>query len=156
MYCQGVSIGLLGWLLLVPSPLTAQRRPDPVESLEVGQFIKIRTVNHGIHIGRIGWLTTDTVYLRPERGSSAVATAAIEQLWLRGTATKKGAVIGGAVGGVLGGLLFAFTSYAVCDAAQCGVDAGVTVVGLATGAAFGAITGAVFGAMAGQWHREYP
>jgi len=156
MYYQRVSIALLGWLLLVASQLPAQWRPDPVESLEVGQLIKIRTVNRGIHIGRIGRLTTDTVYLRPQRGSSTVATAAIEELWVRGTATKKGAVIGGVVGGALGGLLFAFTSYAMCDAAQCGVDSGVAVVGLATGAAFGAITGAVFGAMAGQWHREYP
>ncbi|UCG88200.1 MAG: hypothetical protein JSW71_06555 [Gemmatimonadota bacterium] len=156
MYYQRVSIALFALLLSAPCEVLAQRRPDPLESLEVEQLVKLRTVNHGLHIGRVARLTRDTIYLRPQRGSSAVATAAVDELWVRGTATKKGAVIGSILGGALGGLLSAYASYAVCDAARCGVDASLTVIGLATGAAFGAITGAVFGAMAGQWNKEYP
>ncbi|UCD25409.1 MAG: hypothetical protein JSW51_05705, partial [Gemmatimonadota bacterium] len=77
-------------------------------------------------------------------------------LWIRRTATKKGAVIGGVTGAIIGALSFAFMSYAVCDAASCSVDPEITGVGLITGAVFGSITGAVFGAMFGQWHLEYP
>jgi hypothetical protein len=156
MHRRSVSVAILGWLVLAPSQVLAQRRPAQIESLEVGQLIKIRTVNHGLHIGRVLRVTRDTVFLGPERGSSTVATAAVDKLWVRGTATKRGAAVGGAVGAALGGLLFAYTSYALCDAGRCGVDPGATVIGLAAGAVFGAITGAVLGAMAGQWHEEYP
>jgi len=143
-------------LLTFPSLAWAQRRPLNFESLDVEQLIRIRTVNHGIHIGRLSGLTRDTLFLRPERGSGAVEIAAIDQLWVRGTATKKGAMIGGVTGAVLGVVSFAFLSYAFCDAASCAVDMGVTSIGVVAGGVVGSITGAVFGAMFGQWHPEYP
>lgn len=157
MHYRRFSIAIFGWLfVLAPPELWAQRRADPVQSLEVGQLVKIHTVGRGLHIGRITRLESDTVYLLPERGSARVATAAIDELWVRGTATKKGALVGGASGGAIGSLLLGYLSYAVCDAAECAVDPGVALEGLAIGAVFGAITGAVFGAMVGQWHRHYP
>jgi hypothetical protein len=157
MCYRSVSLAVLGLLCaLGPLELQGQHRADPIRSLEVGQLVKIRTLHRGVHIGRVRRLESDTVHLWPQDGSARVAMAAIDQLWVRGTATKKGALIGGTLGGVLGGLLLGYASYAVCDAAECAVDAGVALEGLAGGAAFGAITGAVFGAMMGQWHQEYP
>ena len=143
-------------LLLLPSQCLTQRLPARLESLEIEQLIKIRTVNHGLHIGRLARMSDDTLFLRPQRGSKAVGTAVIDQLWVRGTAAKKGAVIGGTLGAALGGLLFAYVSYGVCDAAHCSVDPGVTLVGLVNGGLVGAATGALLGAIGRQWHRRYP
>jgi hypothetical protein len=142
--------------LASPFSTWAQRRSFEFQSLDIEQLIKLRTINHGIHIGRVTGFSGDSLFLRPERGSDAVELAAIEQLWVRRTATKKGAVIGGVTGAILGALSFAFMSYAVCDAASCSVDLRVTGIGVVAGGVFGSITGAVFGAMFGQWHSKYP
>jgi len=142
--------------LTLPSLAWAQRRPLNLESFDVEQLIKLRTVNHGIHIGRLTGLRSDSLFLRSERGNDAVEVAVIDHLWVRGTATKKGAMIGGVTGAVLGAVSFAFLSYAFCDAASCAVDMGAAGIGVVAGGVVGSITGAVFGAMFGQWHREYP
>ena len=142
--------------LTFPSTAWAQRRALMFESFDVEQLLKLRTVNHGIHIGRLTGLSGDTLFLKSDRGNDAVEVAAIDHLWVRGTATKKGAVIGGVTGALLGALSFALLSYTFCDAASCAVDVGVTGIGVVTGGVVGSITGAVFGAMFGQWHLEYP
>ncbi len=142
--------------LVLATGASAQRRSVVLESLDLDQLVKIQTVNHGIHVGRLTGLTGDYLFLRPKTGSKAVEVAAVDELWVRGTATRKGAVIGGVTGAILGALTSVFMSYAVCDLASCSVDAGVTGIGLLVGGAFGSVTGAVFGAMFGQWHRAYP
>jgi hypothetical protein len=119
-------------------------------------LVKVRTRTHGLHIGRVAGLTADTLYLRPERGSNAVELAAVRDVWVRGTATKDGALLGGVLGGALGAGLAALMSVGVCDAAECSVDAEVTVSGMLVGVATGAVTGAVIGAMFGKWHRKFP
>jgi hypothetical protein len=142
--------------LILPSTAWAQRRALNLESLDVEQLIRIRTVNHGVHIGRLTGLTSDSLFLRPERGSNAVEVAAIDQLWVRGTAYRKGAVIGGVTGAVLRAVSFALLSCAFTDGAGCAVDMGAIGIGVFTGGVVGSITGAVFGAIFGQWHQEYP
>lgn len=139
-----------------PSLAWAQQRSLRLESLDVEQLIRIRTVNHGVHIGRLIGQTSVSLFLRPEHGSNAVEVAAIDQLWVRGTAYRKGAVIGGVTGAVLGAVSFALLSCAYTDGAGCADDMGAIGIGVFTGGVVGSITGAVFGAMFGQWHQEYP
>jgi hypothetical protein len=143
-------------LYLMPIQAVAQRLQDKLQSFEPEVRLRIRTINYGIHIGRLERVASDTVYLQPQRGSSAVGIDAIDRVWVRGTATKKGAVIGGVTGAALGALSFAMFSYGVCDAAQCSVDVGATVTGAVVVGLVGAATGAVFGAMFGQWHPKFP
>jgi hypothetical protein len=141
---------------VMPLQATAQRLDERLRSFEPEVRLRIRTVNQGIHIGRLARVEGDTLYLTPERGSATVGIDAIDRLWVRGTASKKGATIGGVTGAVLGAVSFALLSYGICDAAECSVDGRVAVVGGVVIGAAGAVTGAVLGAMFGQWHLKFP
>jgi hypothetical protein len=134
----------------------AQQMPERFGSIDPDQLVRVRTRQHGLHVGRLAGVTSDSLLLRPQRGSSAVEIAAISELWVRGTATREGAMIGGAVGGVLGAAFLSWFSVAMCDAAECSVEGTATAVGLFGGAVVGAISGAVLGAMSGKWHRRFP
>lgn len=134
----------------------AQRLPQQLETLVPQQLVLVHTVRHGTHIGRFTALVGDTLYLEPERGSGTIEIAAISDIWLRGTATKQGAVIGGITGAVAGATLLAIASVGFCDAAACSIDGTAVVAGLFGGGTFGIISGAVIGAMFWQWHRRYP
>ncbi len=150
---------LLPWLTLVASastPGVAQRLPKQLETLSPHQLVLVRTSRFGMHIGRFTALLGDTLYLEPERGSGSIELAAISDVWVRGTATVKGAIIGGVSGAVVGAAFLALASYGLCDAAVCSVDGTAVIAGLIGGGAFGTISGAVIGAMFGQWHRRYP
>lgn len=154
--------GVRTWMLavvsvsVIPPPATAQRPDETLRSFKPEVQLRISTVNRGIHIGRLARVANDTVHLVPQRGSGTVAIDAIDRVWVRGTATKKGAVAGGVTGAVLGALGFALFSYGVCDAAECSVDGSAVLLGLAIGGATGAATGAVVGSMFGQWHLKFP
>jgi len=141
---------------VMPHCAAAQRLDEQLRSFEPEVRLRIRTVNHGIHIGRLERVERDTLYLMPERGSATVGIDAIDRLWVRGTASKKGAVIGGVTGAALGALSLALFSYGICDAAECRVDGRATVLGAVVGGAAGAVTGAVFGAMFGRWELKFP
>lgn len=142
--------------LVIPPQATAQRLDETLRSFEPEVQLRISTVSRGIHIGRLARVANDTVHLVPQRGSGTVAIDAIDRVWVRGTATKKGAVAGGITGAVLGVLSFALFSYGVCDAAECSVDGSAALLGGALGGATGAVTGAVVGSMFGQWHLKFP
>jgi len=152
------SIAVLFTLILLPLPTSAagQQAPKRFGSFDPDQLLRIRTQRHGLHIGRFAAATTDTLYLKPERGSSAVEIAAISELWVRGTATREGALLGGTVGAALGTALLSLASLGLCDAAECSVDGVAAVVGLFGGAVVGAVSGAVIGAMGNKWHRRSP
>lgn len=143
-------------LILGSQAATAQQIPQQFETLQADQLVRIRTTTHGLHIGRVVEVSGDSLYLRPEQGSESVEMAAVKGLWVRGTATVKGAKIGGILGATVGGALAAMASVAFCDAASCTVDAGIAAGGLLVGGVTGAVSGAVIGAMFGQWHRRYP
>ncbi len=149
-------LALICTALCLPAPTLPQQAPARFGSFRQTQLVRIRTVHHGLHVGRFVAMTADSIFLRPQRGSDTIETAAISELWVRGTATRQGAVIGAATVGVVGAAMLSLLSVAMCDAAECAVDGRATVVGLIGGAVAGAISGAVLGAMAGRWHRRYP
>jgi len=141
---------------VMPPCAAAQRLDEQLRSFEPAIRLRIRTVNRGIHIGRLERVERDTLYLMPERGSATVGIDAIDRLWARGTASKKGAVIGGVTGAALGAAGFALFSYGICDAAECSVDGRAAVLGAVVGGVAGAVTGAVLGAMFGRWELKFP
>lgn len=141
---------------VIPPQATAQRPDETLRSFEPEVQLRISTVNRGIHIGRLARVANDTVHLVPQRGSGTVAIDAIDRVWVRGTATKKGAVAGSITGAVLGALSFALFSYGICDAAECSVDGSAALLGGVLGGATGAVTGAVVGTMFGEWHLRFP
>lgn len=146
-----LSVLLASW----SPPAAAQQLPEVVRSLRPEQVIRIRTVRHGEHVGRFTGLQGDTLHLLPERGSSRVALDAVEQLWVRGTAAKTGALIGAIGGGVLSGAFFAWFTSALCETESCEtLEAGI--VGGLLGAGVGALGGAVLGTFVDKWHRRWP
>ncbi len=140
----------------IPARTIAQRVGETLQSFEPEVRLRIRTVNKGIHIGRLERVAGDTLFMSPLSGSGKVEINAIDQIWVRGTATEKGALIGGVTGAVLGALTFALFSYGICDAADCRVDGQAVILGGVIVGATGAATGAVIGAMLGQWHLKFP
>ena len=145
-------------LVLLPAgrhDLVAQELPRVVESLRPAQDIRIRTVGQAIHIGRFVRADTDTLLLEPERGTGRVALGDVDALWVRGTAARTGALIGGVAGGVGTGLFFAWIVDGLCETDDCkALEAGL--VGFGIGAAAGALTGLVLGTFVDKWHRRFP
>ena len=146
---------LLSSLLLPAGATAAQELPRVVASLRPDQDIRIRTVGRAIHVGRFLRTTGDTLLLAAASGPDPVALGDVDALWVRGTAARTGALIGGIAGGVGTGLFFAWIVDALCDTDDCQtVEAGI--VGFGIGAAAGALTGLVLGTFADKWHQRFP
>lgn len=145
----------LSVLLLLPGATSAQRLPQVIQGLRPEQDIRIRTVGRAMHVGRFVRARADTLFLDEERGSGRVAVVDVEALWVRGTAAKTGAMVGGVLGGVGTGLFFAWIVSALCETSDCDtLEAGV--LGFGIGAAAGGLTGLVLGTFVDKWHRRYP
>ena len=145
------------FLLSLPpvTRLAAQQLPRVVESLKPEQDVRIRTVGRAIHVGRFLRADGDTLWFAPERGTGRVALVDVEALWVRGTAAKTGALVGGIAGGVGTSLFFMWIVDALCETDDCEtVEAGILGFGL--GAAGGALTGLVLGTFIDKWHGRYP
>lgn len=165
----GGLVALLGLLwaggLLRPAGAAAQApRQDSVRSavfeLERGTTIRLSS-DRGVVEGTLTRVDGDGLVLGPD--PHVYGLAAVDTLWVRGRATRKGALIGGIAGGVGGGLFGGFlglVSEALCEY-ECpdgdflhyaGWVAGTGLVGTIGGAGLGALIGSAFP----RWHRKYP
>ncbi len=90
-------------------------------------------------------------------GLAQLSSSDIDKLWVRGRATKTGAIIGGIVGllaGVGYGLLL---GEVICNNEDCNADTGTVVAALGLGGALaGAGGGALIGAAIPKWHLRFP
>jgi hypothetical protein len=126
-----------------------------VRSLEPGQTVRIR-VHGGDRIeSRIHSLRAGSLALQLGEDSTAFDVAAIDSLWVRGTAARTGAIAGAAVVGVAS---FAFWA-ALCDGLSdgpggCKEWGRVTAYSLA-GAGAGALIGAGVGTLVPKWRLRY-
>jgi|SRR5947209_15114445 len=126
-----------------------------VRSLKPGQTIRIR-VHAGDRIeSRVRSLRAESLALQLLGDSAAFDVAAIDSLWVRGTATRTGAIAGAAVVGVASVAFWAALCQGLSDGpGGCTEWGRVTAYSLA-GAGVGALIGAGVGALLPKWRLRY-
>ena len=135
-----------------PTPLAAA-----LERLRPGQNVRITTTDKETTEGRLAAIHDGRLLFEGSklaaRFPDGVPLANVEKAWVRGRATKTGALTGGALGGVATAALFGIFVYALCEVDSCRDDwpAGA-VIGLALGGTAGALTGSLIGAASPEWH----
>jgi hypothetical protein len=120
--------------------------------LKPDRFVRIQVPDLGRVQGRVGGLTGSDLVLQDEGNSRRVQLAAVDTLWIRGRATKTGAIIG-AVLGIGAGVFLGALGEALCeyDCNHNYVLSGALIVGAMGGAA-----GAVIGTAIPRWRRVFP
>jgi hypothetical protein len=126
-----------------------------IRTLKPGQTVRIR-VHGGDRIeSRIRSLQAESITLQLVGDSAAFDIAAIDSLWVRGRATRTGAIAGAAVVGIAS---FAFWA-ALCEGLSegpGGCKEWGTVTGFSVaGAGGGALIGAGVGALVPKWRLRY-
>ena len=128
-----------------------------VEGLHVGQRIRLNTASSGRLHGI--FLEVETSAIRITRGSSgkSVELVDIDRLWVRGRATRTGAVVGALAGTVVGAAFGLFIGEVICNGPDCSADtAGAMVILGLFGGGVGALSGALIGLAIPKWHLRFP
>jgi hypothetical protein len=148
--------GLVLFNLVLVSDLGGQAPLEAaVRTLKPAQTVRIR-VHGGDRIeSRIRSVRAESLALQLVGDSAAFDVAAIDSLWVRGTATRTGAIAGAAVVGVASVAFWA----ALCEGLSDG-PGGCTEWGRVTayslvGAGAGALIGAGVGALVPKWRLRY-
>ena len=141
--------------LVIVSDLGGQTTLEAtVRTLKPGQTVRIR-VHGGDRIGaRIRSLQAGSLPLQLVGDSGAFDVAAIDSLWVRGRATRTGAIAGAAVVGVASVAFWAGLCTALSDGGGCNDWGRVTAYSVA-GAGVGALIGAGVGASVPKWRLRY-
>ncbi|MEO8296109.1 MAG: hypothetical protein ABI613_11390 [Gemmatimonadota bacterium] len=119
--------------------------------LRPSRFVRFAVPNLGRVQGRVDGPVSGSVTLTSQGQTQTISLGAIDTLWVRGRATRTGAIIG-AIAGLGGGLLFGALLDALCEY-DCGSNATVTVGAL--GAITGAGAGAIVGAAIPRWKKVF-
>jgi hypothetical protein len=126
-----------------------------VRTLKPGQTVRIRVHGGGRIESRIRSLQAGSLPLQLVGDSGAFDIAAIDSLWVRGRATRTGAIAGAAVVGVASIAFWAGLCTALNDGpGGCKEWGRVTAYSVA-GAGVGALIGAGVGALHGKWRLRY-
>ncbi|HET6900265.1 MAG TPA: hypothetical protein VFK70_18070, partial [Vicinamibacteria bacterium] len=96
--------------------------------------------------------TTDGVVALDEP-LARIPSASVRQVWIRGRATRPGAVMGGLLLGLSAAGLSAFGAGFGCEVNCEGVVYAASALGFGVGGGLGALTGGVLGAAFPKWHR---
>ena len=137
-----------------------EERQGALARVPDGEIIRVRLGSGARAAGPIRFWSTSSVTLGPYLGYAAhdtvLALAAIDTLWLRGRATRRGALWGGATGLAVGAVLGATTS-SICPI---GGRNQPCARGAVTSAVVGLVVGGLAGALVGsgnpQWRRLHP
>jgi len=145
------------WVAAQDSTLTPAGRQAVIRALPVGQRIRIERPGGARLEGAFSAASGDSLVMAGDLGLAQLSSSDIDKLWVRGRATKTGAIVGGIVGllaGVGYGLL---VGEVICNNEDCNADTGaaVAVLGLG-GAAVGTGGGALIGAAIPKWHLRLP
>jgi hypothetical protein len=125
-----------------------------IRTLKPGQTVRIR-VHGGDRIGaRIRSLQAGSLPLQLVGDSGAFDVAAIDSLWVRGRATRTGAIAGAAVVGVASFAFWGALCSGLSDGGGCKEWGRVTAYSVA-GAGVGALIGAGIGALQPKWRLRY-
>jgi hypothetical protein len=100
---------------------------------------------------------SDSLVLAGDAGLSRIDHLEIDRLWVRGRATKQGAIIGGITGLLAGIGMGLFIGEVICNNEDCNADTGAAVVALGVGGGLlGAGGGALIGSTIAKWHLRFP
>jgi hypothetical protein len=125
-----------------------------VRTLKPGQTVRIR-VHGGDRIeSRIRSLQAGSLPLQLVGDSAAFDVSAIDSLWVRGRATRTGAIAGAAVVGVASVAFWGALCSGLSDGGGCKEWGRVTAYSVA-GAGVGALIGAGIGALQPKWRLRY-
>ncbi len=136
---------------------SAARRDAVVQSLNPGQRIRIRAAALPLLEGSFVRRENSTLLLRQDTVPARIRIPEIERLWVRGRATKTGAIIGGAVG-LAAGLAYGYLiGEVICDDPDCQANDAAAIGGLgAAGLISGALVGGAVGAAIPKWRLRFP
>jgi hypothetical protein len=126
-------------------------REASVEALRTGAWVRVAAAPLGRIEGRVVAHTATELVLSVEEGPSRIPLAGVDTLWVRGKATRTGALVGGLLGTGLGILI---ATQAVEEGETPGAD-WVGAFGLG-GALVGGSLGAALGSAFPRWDRRYP
>jgi hypothetical protein len=142
-------------LALAPGTVVAQVSIDtPLVRLNPGQFARARTLDGRRIQSRVLAIDLDPFTLHLVGHETPLPAASIDSLWVRGRATKTGAIIGAVGAGVPSFAFWAVFCEAMSEGDGC--DEWGTVTGLAlAGAGGGALIGAAIGAAVPKWRLRY-
>ncbi|NNG15128.1 MAG: hypothetical protein HKM89_01520 [Gemmatimonadales bacterium] len=145
------------WLAAQDSTATLTQRRAVIRALHVGELLRVERPGGARLEGVLSAATTDSLVLAREAGLARIDHMEIDRLWVRGRATKEGAIIGSITGLVAGVGLGFFIGEVICDNEDCNADTGraVALLGLG-GGAVGAGGGALVGATIARWHLRFP
>lgn len=143
-------------------PLSAQTpisRPSLVEArlqqLKSDSYLRVAIVGDGTIAGRLSDRGAGSFSLAMDSGSRTLGLEQVEALWVRGRATRTGAMVGGIVGVVSGVLFGLWVEKTFCDCVDPNYAGAAAKGGVIFGAA-GLALGAVIGTAIPKWHQKYP
>jgi len=140
---------------LLSSSLSAQS-VDSVLARPMERHSLVRLAAEGARTtGRLMSLGGGTVTLDAESGRRVINLSSVDTVWVRGRATAKGAIIGGATALVFV-VAAALIGNGLCEYDCPEVSAADVVIGTLEVAGFGAIVGGGIGALIPKWKRRYP
>lgn len=123
--------------------------------LTPGTTVRVHSRDRGRIEGRVVGTWGTTLNLDTGAAPAEWSTAALDSLWVRGTAAKTGAIVGAVPGAVAGGLLGVVANELGCKESGDTCPEAVPLLGLG-GAAAGALLGAIVGSLIPKWHRRVP
>jgi len=136
--------------------LAQDTRSKTIAKLKSNSLVRTHTTELGLIEGQFLKYTGDSLFLASYLERKSVSLPAIDALWVRGRATKTGAIVGGAIGAVGGGLLGVFA--VGIGSFESGDDpnyfAGAVGGGILGGGICG-LLGAGIGAAIPKWHLRY-
>jgi len=145
------------WVAAQDSTATPAGRQAVIRALHVGQRLRIEQPGGARLEGAFSAASGDGLVLAGDLRPAQLSGSDIDKLWVRGRATKTGAIVGGIVGllaGVGYGLL---VGEVICNNEDCNADTGAVVAAVGLGGALvGAGGGALIGAAIPRWHLRFP
>ncbi len=153
---------VLATLLVAFVPLTASAQVAGSQDSVVraalariapGKQIRLHTVAQGRLEGSFAGVT-DTGLTLGVVSPASVALTAIDSLWIRGSASKTGAIVGGAFGVVAGAVVGAIAA-GLDETGNTSQAAAAVGLGFAGGAGC-ALVGGMIGTAIPKWHRRVP
>lgn len=133
-------------------------RSQAIARLKPHSQIQLYTENLGRIEGRFLMCRDDTLFLLATQREMSIPIESIDELRVRGRATKTGAIAGGFVVGLVG-FVSGLTLARVCGVPEEPDDScPVAILSIFTlgGAATGSLFGAAIGAAVPKWHLLYP
>ncbi len=143
-----------------PEKDEGQKRSEAIARLKPGALVRIHAQSLGEIVGKYRSSNTDSLFISEDMGQRGVPIASIHALWVRGRATKFGAIIGGAGVAAIGLGLVIYVAVVVesspsepkfCSGGACGY----ALLAFGGGIAGGALVGAGLGTAFTKWHRRY-